>query len=230
MWQKTNNGLYQKFEFKDFDEAFNFMTSVAVLARQHNHHPVWKNNWNKVEIWLSTHSADGAITAKDEALASAISEQITDEKSDNVEKKSTTRVNIKEAKLYTDGGSRGNPGPSAGAYVIFDLDDTIVEKNGYYIGITTNNQAEYQALRRGLERARDLNIRKLHVYMDSLLVINQMKGLFKVKNRELWAVYEAASQLVIESFESVTFTHVPREFNKDADAEVNRVLDEEESN
>ena len=206
------------------------MTKVAALAMQHNHHPVWKNNWNKVEIWLSTHSADGKITTKDEVLAGAISAVLTDEKSDNVEKKSTNKRNIKEAKLYTDGGSRGNPGPSAGAYVIYDLDDVVVEKDGYYIGITTNNQAEYQALRRGLERARELNIRKLRVYMDSLLVINQMKGLFKVKNRELWAVYEAASQLVSESFESVTFTHVPREFNKEADGEVNRILDEEESN
>lgn len=132
-------------------------------------------------------------------------------------------------KLFTDGGSRGNPGPSASGYVLLDMDDNVIIKAGVYLGITTNNQAEYQALKLGLEEAQKLGIREVDVYMDSLLVINQMKGLFKVKNRDLWPIYEAIKQLATH-FKKVTYTHVPREFNKLADAEVNSTLDAEARN
>ncbi len=132
---------------------------------------------------------------------------------------------LKEAKLYADGGSRGNPGPSASGYVLLDMHDKIVVKNGVYLGVTTNNQAEYQALKFGVEDAHNHGIQKLHVYMDSLLVINQMKGIFKIKNRDLWPIYESIKDLA-EEFQTITFTHVPRELNKLADAEVNIVLDE----
>lgn len=71
-WQETDNTLYNSFTFKDFSEAFAFMTRVAMLAEQHDHHPTWKNTWNKVEIWLNTHSAGKVVTAKDRNLASAI--------------------------------------------------------------------------------------------------------------------------------------------------------------
>ena len=84
-------------------------------------------------------------------------------------------------KLFTDGGSRGNPGPSAGAYVVLDSKDKVLQTGGHYIGITTNNQAEYQALKIGLEVAYELGIRHLHVYMDSLLVVNQLKGICVLK-------------------------------------------------
>jgi len=72
MWQKTNNKLYRKFQFKDFSEAFAFMTRVAFEAEKMNHHPEWKNVWNTVEIWLSTHDAGDVVTEKDEQLAKAI--------------------------------------------------------------------------------------------------------------------------------------------------------------
>ena len=131
---------------------------------------------------------------------------------------------LKEAKLYADGGSRGNPGPSASGYAIMTMDGQIVVKKGVYLGLTTNNQAEYQALKLGLEEARDMNIREVHVYMDSLLVVNQMLGIFKVKNRDLWPIHDAVKQLVTV-FHHVSFTHVPRELNKVADREVNDALD-----
>jgi ribonuclease HI len=136
---------------------------------------------------------------------------------------------VKSIKLYADGGSRGNPGPSASGYVLLDMDDNVIKKSGVYLGITTNNQAEYQALKFGLEEAQKLGAREVAVYMDSLLVINQMKGLFKVRNRDLWPIHEAIKDQV-RLFKKVTFTHVPRELNKLADAEVNTTLDAEENN
>lgn len=72
MWTNTDNQLYRKFEFRDFSEAFAFMTRVALLAEQHQHHPRWSNVWNTVEIWLSTHDAGNVVTEKDHALAKAI--------------------------------------------------------------------------------------------------------------------------------------------------------------
>jgi ribonuclease HI len=131
---------------------------------------------------------------------------------------------VTEVKLFGDGGSRGNPGPSASGFVIMDMHDQILHEQGVYLGITTNNQAEYQALRLGLEQAKKMGVREVHAHMDSLLVINQMKGIFKVKNRDLWPIHEAI-KLLVKDFAKVSFTHVPRELNKLADAEVNKCLD-----
>lgn len=134
---------------------------------------------------------------------------------------------LTEVKLYADGGSRGNPGPSATGFAILDMQDKLVVKKGTYIGITTNNQAEYQALKAGLEEARRMRVRIVHVYMDSLLVINQMRGIFKVKNRDLWPIHASIKETAA-SFEKVNFTHVPRQLNKIADAAVNEALDHAE--
>jgi ribonuclease HI len=101
----------------------------------------------------------------------------------------------------------------------------VLEAGSEYLGFTTNSQAEYQALRLGLETAlQKFQARRVHVYMDSLLVVNQMKRIFKVKNRDLWPVHDAVQQL-LSQFEKVSFDHVPRELNKLADAEVNKCLD-----
>lgn len=135
-----------------------------------------------------------------------------------------TSGNLTEVKLYADGGSRGNPGPSASGYVLYDESGNIVVRNGIYLGVTTNNQAEYQALKLGLEQARQQGAKKVHVYMDSMLVVNQMLGIFKVKNRDLWPIHDAVKQLAAQ-FKQISFTHVPRALNKEADAEVNKVLD-----
>lgn len=144
------------------------------------------------------------------------------EKLENTDVNKSTKIS--EIKLYGDGGSRGNPGPSASGYVLLDMQDNVLETNGEYLNITTNNQAEYHSLRLGLERARQLGVDTVHVYMDSLLVINQMKGIFKVKNPELLAVHNIVKDMLTD-FKQVNFTHVPRELNKLADGEVNRILD-----
>jgi ribonuclease HI len=106
------------------------------------------------------------------------------------------------------------------------MEDTVLVDKGVYLGVTTNNQAEYTALKLGLEECHKMGVSEVHVYMDSLLVVNQMKGIFKVKNRDLWPIHDAIMQQS-KKFKKVSFNHVPREFNKLADAAVNRALDQQ---
>lgn len=219
MWQETNNKLYQKFEFRDFNQAMDFIEEVRQTSNWLNHHPVIKNTFNIVELWLSTHDEGNKITNKDREFARQI-----DMISFPV-KNSSSKVR-KVLKLYADGGSRGNPGPSASGFVLMDEHDNVIKKSGVYLGITTNNQAEYHSLKFGLEEAYKLNASEVHAYMDSLLVVNQMKGIYKIKNRDLWPLHEAI-QALVDRFKKVTFTHVPRELNKLADSEVNDTLDAE---
>lgn len=129
-----------------------------------------------------------------------------------------------ELKLFSDGGSRGNPGPSACAYVLLNMNDEVIKKNGLFLGVTTNNQAEYQSLKLGLEAAHFANAAVVHAFMDSTLVVNQMKGIYSIKNRDLVPVNTSVKDLVLQ-FEQVTFTYVPREYNRLADALVNEILD-----
>ena len=129
-----------------------------------------------------------------------------------------------KATIYADGGSRGNPGPSAAGYVIYNEQKQVLVYKGVYLGITTNNQAEYTALKLALEDVKNLAAREVSIYMDSLLVINQMRGVFKVKNRDLWPIHEAVQQLAGQ-FKRVSFVQIPREMNKLADAAVNQALD-----
>jgi len=224
MWQEKNNELFQEFTFKDFNQAFAFMQNVAAEAEARQHHPRWHNEWNKVQIWLSTHDAGGKVTDKDRSFATFIDELYAG----HIEPADVPKAigSYKKIKLYADGGSRGNPGPSASGYALLDMDDTVILKSGVYLGLTTNNQAEYQALKFGLEAAQKLGAREVNVYMDSLLVVNQMKGIFKVKNRDLWPIHEAIKEQTV-LFKKVTYSHVPRELNKLADAEVNETLDAE---
>ena len=220
MWQTVENKLYRKITFKDFNEAFAFLRQLAELAERQQHHPTIKNKWNEVELWLSTHDAGDVVTEKDEQMAELIDELL------KAPKEATQTQAVKQIKLFADGGSRGNPGPSASGYVLMDMENTVLFKSGVYLGITTNNQAEYQALKFGLEAAQKMGVREVAVHMDSMLVVNQMKGIFKVKNRDLWPIHTSIQELASQ-FKKVTYTHVPRELNKLADAEVNTTLDAE---
>lgn len=126
--------------------------------------------------------------------------------------------------IYSDGGSRGNPGPSAAGYVIIDTGGRLVYEGGAYLGITTNNQAEYHGVHLGLEKARELGVKSIEFRIDSLLVVNQLNGLYVIKNRELWPIHERIRTL-IGQFDKVTFRHVKRELNQQADGMVNKILD-----
>lgn len=140
---------------------------------------------------------------------------------ENVEK--TTENSII---MYSDGGSRGNPGPSAAAFVVMNQREEILADGGSYLGVTTNNQAEYQAVYFGLKRASELGAKIVDFRLDSNLVVNQLNGVYKIKNRDLWPIHEQI-KLLMPKFDKVTFTHVRREFNQIADGLVNKILDEQ---
>ncbi len=203
------------------------MQRVAVEVRRIDHYPRMQIDENLVDIWLSTHVDGIQVSDLDRELSNTIDTLVSAGISNNMEANDARRTTvITEVQLYADGGSRGNPGPSASGYVLLDMAGRIVHKDGQYLGVTTNNQAEYQALKLGLEHAlHDYQAKEMHVYMDSMLVVNQMKNIFKIKNRDLWPIHNACVELASQ-FQKISFDHVPRELNKLADTEVNRAMDE----
>ena len=128
------------------------------------------------------------------------------------------------ARLSTDGGARGNPGPAAYAYVLEAEDGTILDARGEVIGIATNNVAEYRALVAGLERALELGVDELEVVSDSELLVRQMNGDYRVKNEALRALSLEAARLARE-LGRVRYRAVRREHNELADRLVNEALD-----
>jgi ribonuclease HI len=227
MWQQTKHGLYKQFVFQNFDDAWSFMERVSSEIERFDHFPRWQNERNIVDIWISTHDDGTHLAQVDFELSKAIDGLVQINENQGMVANDDTKTTIlTEVQLYADGGSRGNPGPSASGYVILNMDDHVALSKGEYLGITTNNQAEYQALKLGLEHAlHDFQSQEVHVYMDSMLVVNQMKNIFKIKNRDLWPIHNACVELT-KRFRKVTFDHVPRELNKLADTEVNRALDD----
>ena len=129
-----------------------------------------------------------------------------------------------KAKLFTDGGSRGNPGPAAYAFVLEAEDGTVLDARGEAIGVATNNVAEYAALVAGLERAVEVGVDELEVVSDSELLVKQMRGEYRVKNRALQDLSLDASRLA-RRIQRVTYTAVRREHNELADSLVNEALD-----
>ncbi len=129
-----------------------------------------------------------------------------------------------KARLWTDGGARGNPGPAAFAYVLETDDGTVLDARGEAIGVATNNVAEYSALVAGLERAVEAGVSELEVRSDSELMVKQMRGEYRVKNRDLQSLFLDASRAARE-IGRVTYTHVRREHNELADRLVNEALD-----
>jgi ribonuclease HI len=129
-----------------------------------------------------------------------------------------------KATLYTDGGARGNPGPAAFAYVLETDDGTVLDSRGEAIGVATNNVAEYRALVAGLARAAEAGVTELEVVSDSELVVKQMRGEYRVKNRALQELSLDASRLA-RKIGNVTYRAVRREQNELADSLVNEALD-----
>jgi ribonuclease HI len=128
------------------------------------------------------------------------------------------------AKLFTDGGARGNPGPAAYGYVLEAEDGTVLAAHGERIGVATNNVAEYRALIAGLEKAVELGVDEIGVVSDSELLVKQMTGEYRVKNEALKALYGEASR-VARRLGRVSYTAVRREQNELADQLVNEALD-----
>ena len=126
--------------------------------------------------------------------------------------------------LWTDGGARGNPGPAAFAYVLETEDGTVLDARGEAIGRATNNVAEYSALVAGLRRAAELGVTTLELRSDSELMVKQMRGEYRVKNKDLQGLFLDASRAA-RDVGHVTYTHVRREHNELADRLVNEALD-----
>jgi ribonuclease H / adenosylcobalamin/alpha-ribazole phosphatase len=129
-----------------------------------------------------------------------------------------------KARLSTDGGARGNPGPAAYGYVLEADDGTILAAHGETIGVATNNVAEYRALIAGLEKAVEVGVDQLEVVSDSELLVKQMKGEYRVKNENLRPLAVQASRLA-RQVGRVRWTSVRREHNELADRLVNEALD-----
>ena len=211
----------------DRDTQYGVLVYRVALSAQR--HPMQlSGNYNKYKWYSQTSSGTNLqqndLTDLTQLLLGIIhQESITDKalaKSEETVASGTTKNGVT---IFSDGGSRGNPGPSAAGFVIIEDGETIAE-GGEYLGITTNNLAEYYGLLLGLEKASGLGYRTVECKIDSMLVVNQMKGVYKIKNRELWPVHERI-RLLTEQFDRITFTHVTRNFNQLADGMVNRVLD-----
>lgn len=190
------------------------------------------DNFDKVKLSNSTdkyHSVElvsrSANLAKVEALTDE-SRFILDIVSQSISRTPSfgdSTIEPKDYVVFTDGGSRGNPGQSAAAYVILHKGE-VLESGGEFLGITDNAQAEYHGLRLGLEAANRLNLKNITVKMDNLMVVNQMNGIYKVKNRSLWPLYSKMKKLSDE-FNNIDIVHVRRESNTQADNKVNEILD-----
>ena len=126
--------------------------------------------------------------------------------------------------INVDGASRGNPGPSGIGYIIHDNTGKIIEKGGEFIGFATSRMAEYYAMRKGVERAIELGYKSVRFISDSLMVVNQLDGIFKIKNQDTMPIYQDIQSKLVR-FDAVSFTHVPRSQNAIADSEANAAID-----
>lgn len=136
---------------------------------------------------------------------------------------------LKHARMYADGGARGNPGPAAGGAVLFAVDDDgnqqeALAEVGKFLPHATNNVAEYTGIIIGLQKAREHGIDSLDVCLDSELCVKQLNGEYKVKNPDLGKLFLEVYNLR-QQFRKITFRHVRRAFNKEADAVVNKTID-----
>jgi len=129
-----------------------------------------------------------------------------------------------KARLSTDGGARGNPGPAAYGFVLEREDGTVLAAEGAPIGVATNNVAEYRGVVEGLRRAVELGIDELELVSDSELIVHQMRGEWKIKNEALKVLWQEAQELA-DRIASVRYTSVRREHNELADSLVNEALD-----
>ncbi len=128
------------------------------------------------------------------------------------------------ATVYVDGASRGNPGPAGIGYYIVGENGQMVKRGGEFIGFATSRVAEYYAMKEGIEQAIELGFKSVRFVADSLMVINQLNGIFQVKNKDIMPIYRDI-QALLGKFDVVAFTHVPRLQNTAADKEANLAID-----
>ena len=160
---------------------------------------------------LNGKNAHSAMTATYEKLAK------TTNPTDN-------RGALNGATVYVDGGSKGNPGPSAIGYYIVGEDGKEIKRGGEFIGFATSRVAEYYAMKEGIEQATELGLKRVRFVSDNLMMVNQLRGIYQVKNQDLMLIYNDIKKL-LENFEAVAFVHVKRAQNAEADGEANKALE-----
>lgn len=222
--------LFDAVTYIDHDDSaiqYGVIVYLVTLARQR--HPMkLSGNYSKYKWHSMSNIHQSELTDLTQLLLGIIQQEhltgaiLQKTKLNDVNKSSDNAVVI-----FSDGGSRGNPGPSAAGYVIVNSQQHVIAEGGEYLGIMNNNLAEYHGVRLGLEKALELGFRKVDFKVDSMLVVNQMKGYYKIKNRELWPINEQIRALMTH-FDCVSFTHVNRQFNQLADGMVNKTLDARE--
>lgn len=139
--------------------------------------------------------------------------------------KVSPRDTANSATVYIDGASRGNPGPAAVGYVVVSETGEILKQGGEFIGFATSRVAEYYALEEGMKIAIEMGLKSVRFVTDSLMVANQMNGIFQIKNQDILPIYDDVQRL-LENFEVVAFSHVPRAQNAMADREANLAIDQ----
>lgn len=220
--------LYDAVTYIDKDDRdIQYIVLVYMVALAPGHHgiKIREDEYSKYSWLVMSNIQHDEVTDLASLLLGIFQQGPIIESGDRRDEQSVDIITpSKKVTVYSDGGSRGNPGPSAAGFVILNADQEVIEQGGEYLGITTNSQAEYHGVRLGLERAFELGFQQIDFRVDSMLVVNQMNGIYKIKNRELWPIYTRIKQLA-ENFESVRFSHVRREFNQLADGMVNKTLD-----
>ena len=126
--------------------------------------------------------------------------------------------------IYTDGGARGNPGPAGLGAILYNENRETVAEVSEYLGVATNNQAEYRAVIAALKKAQELGALELDFYLDSELVVKQLNREYKVKNKDLAPLFLQIHNLSL-SFKKINYTHIPRERNQEADRLANEAMD-----
>ena len=130
---------------------------------------------------------------------------------------------MKTLKIFFDGSSHGNPGPSGIGIIVFDESGRILDRFSRFIGFGTNNEAEYRALIEALRKAMQLGAEKVELYSDSELVVNQIKGVYSVKDEKLKRLHLKCVEL-LKNFKEYEISYVPREFNAEADRLANEAI------
>ena len=138
--------------------------------------------------------------------------------------RTASRSTANSITINVDGASRGNPGPSGIGYCISDLSGNVIERRGEFIGFATSRVAEYYAMKKGIERAIELGYKTVRFISDSLMVVNQLNGVFRIKNRDIIPIYRDILQK-LNQFDAVSFVHAPRSQNVIADSEANTAID-----
>jgi ribonuclease HI len=126
--------------------------------------------------------------------------------------------------IYTDGGARGNPGPAGIGVVVYNAERQVVAEISEFLGVATNNQAEYRALIAAFKKAQALSATELECYLDSELIVKQLNREYKVKNKDLAPLFLVIHNLSL-NFKRITYTHIPREQNCAADKLANQAMD-----